>query len=110
MREKVDELLHIFKLLRCYTDLDRLKKVIFEKEQLDLFNIPYYWEIGSAKAFTIDVNVFNSYRQFKADNSEKREKDDRKLCEMECEKIIQNAHNNKNIDLISKRILDVVNY
>lgn len=45
IKDKTDELLDIVKLFKSFNDLDRLKKIILNENQLHLFNLPFFIEV-----------------------------------------------------------------
>lgn len=69
VRHKVDELLDILNLFRTMNDFERFKKLMFDKEQLKLFNLPYYQEISLA-----DPVLFNQ-TMFSIEKGKKKQKD-----------------------------------
>jgi len=45
IRKKSDEMLDIIKILKNINDIERLKKLVLDEDQLKLFNFPYFMEI-----------------------------------------------------------------
>lgn len=62
---KTDEYLNVIKIFKSINDLERIKKLMLDKEQLLLFNLPYYIEIDFNEYAKHNRISFSSFAEHK---------------------------------------------